>query len=366
MKRSRVLKALSLAVLVTLSQSAFHSATADSSALNQARNLIGQGQYYSAARYAYSAAETTRGAEQADAYATVTTALIRAGLYQSSSYFFLKTLETKNKSAIRKVLGYAEPLMDRLGGDTLREYLIRYTDYADYATAGRSAYLFSLGKAALLKGDENKSIQYLNSVSTTSALYPRALQLRATALAIQGRNEEAMDDFRDCADASRLVVTERDSTSARHRQQNRERVDLSQRCLASQARVHYQAERFEDAERIYDKIPKDALIWPDILFEQAWNAFSRRDFNRALGKLVTYKSPMLNSIFNSENDVLRAQSFLSLCLYDDVNTVVDQFSADYNELGREVKRFVEQNDSNLQNFYALGVQTAQAPFNSKN
>ncbi len=336
------------------------------SALVQAKNMSAQGQHFSAARYAYSATETAQGAEQADAFATVTTSLIKAGLYQSSSYFFLKTLETKDKPAIRKVLVYAEPLMDRLGGDTLRDYLIRYTELNDYAANGRSAYLFSLGKAALLKGEENKALQYLNSVSTSSPLYPRALQLRGTALAIQGRNEESIDDFRDCVQASRLVVTETDTASNRYRQQIREKVDLEQRCLASQARVYYQADRFEDAEKIYDKIPKDALIWPDILFEQAWNSFARREFNRSLGKLVTYKSPMLSSIFNSENDVLQAQSYLSLCLYDDVNETVDRFQAEYSELGRDVKRFVEQNESNLPNFYALGVQTAKSPFNSKN
>ena len=338
-----------------------------SESLTEANRLLQSGQYYTAARFAYAATESGRGGPQvSEAYATVTLALIRAGLFQSSTYFFLKTLETKQKPAIRRVLTQIETLFDRVGVDAFRDYLIRFTEYSDYDVLNKSAYLFALGKVALLRDDQNKAIQYLNSVSTSSPLYPRALQLRGTALAIQNRVDEALEDFKECQENSRLVVRDRDATSARRRLEEGEARDLGNRCLASRARVYYQAERFEEAEQLYNLIPKESLVWPDILFEEAWNAFSKREFNRSLGKLVTYKSPLLKSMLNSEIDILRAQGYLSLCLYDDTEAVLNEFTTNFNDVGRAVKRFVEENETNLPSFYALGLQAFRAPRTSPN
>ena len=64
--------------------------------------------------------------------------------------------------------------------------------------------------------------------------------------------------------------------------------------VAGEARTLYQMDRFDEADQVYDRIPKASLVWPDILFEQAWNSFGRQEYNRSLGKLVSYKSPALN------------------------------------------------------------------------
>lgn len=342
-------------------------ASDSTSALSQARLQIAEGNFYSGSRYAYAATQESQSPEVlGDGYALVTEGLIKAGLVQSSTYFFLKTLETKHKPSIRKVLVHVELLFERVGVDALREYLIRYTDYNDYDVLNRSAYLFSLGKAALLKDDQNKAIGYLNSVSPSSPLYPRALQLRGTALAIQNRTDEAIQDFKECEEASSLVIREKDSQTSRYQIEKAEAKDLSTRCLASRARTEYQAERFSKAEDLYSQIPKGSIVWTDILFEEAWNSFSKREFNRSLGKLVTYKSPLLNNLINSEIDILRAQGYLSLCLYDDTEKVLNEFQARYSDMGKSVKTFVEQNESNLPNFYNLGLQTLKSPKSSRN
>jgi tetratricopeptide (TPR) repeat protein len=334
-------------------------------AMDQANRLYQQGQFYTAARFAYSATQDAKSsADLGESNAVVTLSLMKAGLFQSSTFFFFKTLESKHKPSIRKVLAQVDALFERSGVDAFREYLIRYTDYADYDALNKSAYLFSLGKAALLRDDQNKAIQYLNSVSVSSPLYPRALQLRGTALAIQGRVDEALEDFKDCQENAKLVVRARDTASTRFRLEQGESRDLANRCLASRARVLYQADRYSEAEEMYNLVPKESIVWADILFEEAWNSYSKREFNRSLGKLVTYKSPMLKSMLNSEIDILRAQGYLSLCLYEDTEQVLNEFQLSYSDVGRTVKKFVEENESNLVNFYALGLQTLRSPMNS--
>ena len=70
---------------------------------------------------------------------------------------------------------------------------------------------------------------------------------------------------------------------------------------------------------------KSSRIWPEILFEEAWSSYYQKDYNRTLGKLVTYKAPILNYIFNPEIEVLKALSYMKLCLYNDAKTVSDSF-----------------------------------------
>lgn len=341
--------------------------------LRLARQFYQSGQFLQAARYAFSSFDDAPHL-QPQAYALVTLSLMRSGLHQSASYFFIRTLQTGDKNAIRAVLTRTESLLVRVGGDLLRKYLIRHTQFSDYDSIDRSAYLYSLGKDSLLKGQESRAIQYLSGVSSRSALWPFALQLRGSAHAILGKAPEALNDFRACIDRAEDYVrlTEEEDAepgSAKEsllRGRKHEAEDLLARCQAGVGRTLYQQGKFEEADRAYDEIAKASLVWPDILFEQAWNAFAKAEYNRTLGKLVTYKSPALQFVFNPEVDVLRAQTFLMLCQYDDANTVINEFNSKYARVAQEVKGFVDGNANNLPAFYQAGAQALRAPLSTKN
>jgi len=177
----------------------------------------------------------------------------------------------------------------RVGGDILRPYLIRHTKYEDYDSENRSAYLYSLGKDVLLKGQTDRAIGYLNGMASGSHLWPYALQLRGTAHAVAGHLEQALQDFRGCAGRAHDYSSGAESSVMEYRR--RESDDLHARCRAGEARTLYEQNHFEQADRAYDRIPKASFVWTDILFEQAWNAFGRQEYNRTLGKLVSYKAP---------------------------------------------------------------------------
>jgi hypothetical protein len=325
--------------------------------LRDADSLYSRGQYFESARYAFAAQEENESL-QPEAYARITLALARAGLPNAASYFFIRTLQSGNKGQVRRVLPVTEQLLVRVGGDLLRTYLIRHTAYEDYDATNLSAYLYSLGKDALLGNKLGDAIGYFKAIRPRSALWPYALQLKASALAIQGKGQDAIADFRACQDRATdmFAALPDDASSARRRQMSREADDLRSRCQAGESRTLYQIERFDEADRTYDRIPKASFVWPDILFEQAWNSFAKQEYNRTLGKLVSYKSPALKFVYNSEIDVLRAQSYLALCLYSDANDVINEFHGKYAKIGEDVKRFVESNSGNLVAFYQLGKQ----------
>jgi hypothetical protein len=326
--------------------------------LKESEALYRDGFYFRSARYAFAATEGDGRADERvvkAAYSWITVSLVRAGLYNAASYFFIRTLQNGERASIRRVLAETQSLMVHVGPDLLRKYLIRHTKYEDYDALNRSAYLFSLAKEAVLIGQYDKAAGYVSGIQTSSPLYPFALQLRGTAQAIQGKDDAAISDFRACADrAGDIVVNTYGVDPVRLKVSQREAEDLSARCAAGEARTLYQANKFEDAERAYDRIPKRSFVWPDILFEQAWNAYGKNEYNRTLGKLVSYKSPALKFVFNSEADVLTAQAYLALCLYDDANEVINGFNAKYTRVGEDVKRFVESSSSNLSAFYDYG------------
>lgn len=326
--------------------------------LRDAQSLYQSGQYFKAARYAFNSKDDA--ALSGEAYAWTTLGLARARLHHAASYFFIKTLQSGNRAAIRRVLSETQELLVHVGADVFRKYLIRHTQYEDYDAANRSAFLYALGKDALLAGNEEKAVGYLTSVGSNSPLMPYALQLRGTAHAILGKSDRALADFRSCVKYSDEAVPVSVRGTSYAKRLEAEAADLMARCLADQARTLYQMDRFEDADQSYDLIAKQSMVWPDVLFEQAWNAYARKEYNRSLGKLVSYKSPALSFVFNPEVDVLRAQSYLGLCLYEDANAVVNEFNSKYASVGEQVKKLVEANASNLGSFYDVGKEALRS------
>ena len=347
-----------------------HSDDSAAQSLAESRGFYQSGQYFKSARYAFAAIDLDDSVRP-EAYSWITLGLSRAHLYNAASYFFIRTLQSEDRTAIRRVLTQTQDMLVRLGGaDLLRKYLIRHTHYDDYDAINRSAYLYSLAKDALLSGDSadgmQRAVGYVNGISQSSPLWPFALEMRGSAYAILGKNDAAVKDFVTCASKSQDIAKSVAEDSPKASQLDREAQDLEARCLAGRARTLYQMEHFEEAERAYDRIEKKSLVWPDILFEQAWNAFAEQQYNRTLGKLVSYKSPALGFVFNTEVDVLRAQAYLALCLYNDANGVINEFNGKYSKVGEQVKQFVEGNSSNLAAFYNLGKQALGASLYSGN
>lgn len=368
MKKQRLLFTLGFWILYSTAWAAPQAATGDSEPtgadyFRDAKSYYSSGQYFKAARYVFSAIEMDPQLKR-EGYAWITVSLMKARLYNAASYFFIKTLQSDHREAIRRVLPETENIFVRAGADLFRKYLVQYTRYEDYDSRNRSAYLYSLGKEALLAGKEEQAIGYLNGISTRSPLWASALLLRATAAAVLGDSARALRDFRECQ--SRAGDGFSGIEQPRRGQLLREAQDLQARCIAGEARTLYQMNELDEADQTYDQIQKSSMVWPDILFEQAWNAFGRKEYNRALGRLVSYKSPALKFVFNSEVEVLRAQSYLALCLYSDANEVINEFNSKYAKVGEEVKSFTEGNSNQLPVFYEKGKEALRISIYTNN
>jgi tetratricopeptide (TPR) repeat protein len=333
------------------------------------------GQYFTAARIAFNDANRTGvSAEKAMAYAWVTESLVRAGLDQSALYFFIRTLQIQDRAASRKVLDLAPLFIDRAGTDFMKKFLLKYTRADDYSPRARSAFHLAIAKDKLGAGDYAGAVQSAASVDPSSPLRPLALQLKGTGELMSGRTAEALADFEACEEqASQRNFLETGSIEEKLRKEQPGALaekwealrkdaarDLKARCVANQARVLYETGQFEDADRKYDMIPKASFVWTDTLFEHAWTTYAKEEYNRTLGKLVSYKSPALQFSFNSETDVLMAQSYMALCLYTDAGRIIEDFHRKLGSLALDVRKFVENNPAaDARPYFALGRRALQ-------
>src|SRR5690606_30518828 len=87
-------------------------------------------------------------------------------------------------------------------------------------------------------------------------------------------------------------------------------------CLVNKARNLYKTGEYDAALEAYGKIPKVSYKWPYILLEKAWVYYHKGDFNRALGQLLAYKSPLMDTYFFPEAEYLAALAYFRLCLYE--------------------------------------------------
>jgi len=312
----------------------------------RAQSLYSNGNYFAAAAVFFNV-YTVESSQQNIALAMVADSLIQAGLPNAAAYFYIKTLQSGNQGAVRRVLPYLPEMMDAVGGDLLRKYIVRHTSEADYDAKSKNHFFYFLGKDELLKDDPKKALASLSRVTSGSGIMSQTWYLRGTAYAMTGQTDSAISAFEKCASQSSSF-----QTKSKNRKEEAE--DLEARCLAGLARSYYQAGKHNEAEETYDRIPKSSFVWTDILFEQAWNSYAKGDHNRALGKLVTYRSPSLDFVFNPEVEVLRAQSFLAMCVYDDVGRTVSEFNSKYANVGGQMKNMLETHDQNFAAFYNIG------------
>ena len=111
--------------------------------------------------------------------------------------------------------------------------------------------------------------------------------------------------------------------------------------LVGLARIEFQLKNLAKAKELYGKLQKSSLISPEVLFEEAWNSFYENDFNRTLGKLITYNSPFIAHVFNPEVEVLNAMTYLELCRYEDAKKTVNDFYEKYKNDSRVLQQFNE-------------------------
>ncbi|MGE3260588.1 MAG: hypothetical protein AB7K68_02305 [Bacteriovoracia bacterium] len=304
--------------------------------MQEGLRLEKRAQYFQAARYYFQSLQrASNDSQRGMAYAAISNSLIAHGMPQAASYFFLKALAVGEDRAIRMALLGTQALVDNVGGVLFKKYALKYTKEDQYPTTQRDYFLYFIAQDHLFAQRPHDVLRAVNDMTNNFPRYPSALFLRGTANLILNNIEQGINDFKTCAKFA-------DKSAYMKGQTKQEARELKNRCVAGVARGYYQGKNYAEAEAWYDQVEIQSMVWPQVQYERAWTAIARGDYNRALGRLVSYKAPGLSWFHDSEVEMLRSISYLQMCIYDDVEKESANFMERYTKVGQEIKALLDE------------------------
>ena len=174
--------------------------------------------------------------------------------------------------------------------------------------------------------DDYRKKKYKNAkivaerISLKNKFAPEALYIAGSSRELMNDLSRAKDRFNKCIKISKDFMG-----NSKKEKLKRYYSVINESCVIHNARILYKQKQYKKSVEMYNSIPKASYRWPYTLIEKAWANYYLEDFNRSLGLVVTYKSPLLSSYFFPEAEVLNALSYYRLCLYKDTLSTIDQY-----------------------------------------
>ncbi len=271
--------------------------------------------------------DLTKSRNRIDRYPNIIQQLINKQMYHTAVPYVKEYLVTYKGRTNKNFERLFEEVVSKVGD---RQFILLPESYLSKIDSPTLKYL--LAKKLLKKGKYEESLKTLNgTIPAKHPVKPFALHLEGVAFTMLRGFKGAIGAFENCLDES---ISSDDEVRARQLQINHDY------CQAGIARIQYEQRKLEDSELSFIDIDKRSYIWPELLAEEAWNSFYKGDYNRTLGKLVTYKAPVLNYIVNPEINVLKALSYFKLCLYDDMSNVVEEHFKTYDKSKQVIDKMI--------------------------
>lgn len=260
--------------------------------------------------------------------------------YSALNEFFL---ETHSRVILKDDLKKLEDLLYFTGIELLEDYDVDLLK--KYPT---SSTRFIIGRSFLSKKRLKEALDSFSLIHPDHRYYPEGKLLEAQVFDQQGLEQKRDQAYEECQSSGLkhegLAQTEKIKRYYRM---------VHEICLVNKGRHHFKSGAYKDALEAYGQIPKKSYKWPYLLLEKAWVHFQLKDYNRALGLLTTYKSPLLSTYFFPEAEYLAALSYFNLCLYDDSLIIIDQFYRVYRPRFTSLEAVLRKNQRSKDYFYNL-------------
>ena len=260
--------------------------------------------------------------------------------YSALNEFFI---ETYGRTIINDDLKRLEDLLYFTGIELLEDY-----DPSLLQKYPTSSTRFILGRQALQSKKYKYALELFSKIHPDHRYYPEGKLLEAQVYDQQGDTKNRLKSYEACQ-----VLAEKNEGSAKSKKIGRYYRMVYEICLVNTARHHFKKEEYKEAIDAYNKIPKVSYKWPYLLLEKAWVYYQMGDYNRALGLLTTYKSPLLDTYFFPEAEYLAALTYFKLCLYDDSLTIINQFYQVYRPRFQALDGILKKNKNSQNYFYEL-------------
>ena len=292
-----------------------------------------------------------------DYYPGIIKSLTSQGLYHTSVPYLKEYLVSSGNVRNQNFDLLVDEVVEKVGD---RQFVLLPEKYLNSSNAPTIKYI--LAKKLLRKRRLSDARAILtSSIEKEHSMRPFATHLLGMIYSFEKNYEKSISEFNKCISLSTSALSD-DSSKLRQRQLKINR----DYCRAGIARSLYAAGKYSEADLAYLDIDKSSTIWPELLFEEAWNSYYKGDYNRTLGKLVTYRSPVLKYIFNPEIDVLNALSFYKLCLYDDASKIIEEYYKKYENETRGLGRILGRRKNDLKYYFRIAASYTQGKKSDSN
>ncbi len=288
-------------------------------------------------------------------YPQLISELVEDKMYFSSVPFVKEYLVATSRANDKTFDDILDKLIYEVG---IKQFEVMPTNILEKSNAPTIRYI--LAKKNFRIGKYDAALKYLNrNVEDWHPVKPFYLMLEASIFSIQKKEVDAINSFKEC-----IKISEENLSNEKNPSRIRQLKINRDYCVVGIARTQFANAKYEDAYLSYLDLSKNSFVWPEILFEEAWNSFYLKDYNRTLGKLVSYRAPVFNYIFNPEIEVLKGLTYMELCLWGDSTKAVEEFYLK-NEKDYEVfKKFVAGLGKDYKQYYLIVKENAENPVSS--
>jgi predicted negative regulator of RcsB-dependent stress response len=195
-----------------------------------------------------------------------------------------------------------------------------------------------LGTRLFNKEEYKKALDVLNNIPEDHKFSIESALIKGTIKNLERKNIEALVLYDSC-----MKKAKRSEDELKNEKLKKYYNYLFETCMIRTARLKIEEKKYTEAIEIYDQIDKRSYKWPYVLLDKAWANYYLGDYNRSLCLAVTFKSPLMESYFFPEAEVLTALSYYNLCLWDDSLSVVEHFYDFYQSKALELKDLLGKN-----------------------
>ena len=201
-------------------------------------------------------------ASKTQKYRSLVIELANSGMHFAAIPWMKEYLIRNRKSLDGKLEKAFEKILTHTGVKQFEALPIKYL-----TRSSSSSLSYVVAKKLYKQKKYSKALGYVKKVNPNHPIYPFAAHLTANIYAALGNQINAISNFKDCERSSIVRISKESGTRKNQLLLNKDY------CILGVARAQFAAGEYKKAELTYLDIPKSSPVWPEVLFEEAWNSF---------------------------------------------------------------------------------------------
>jgi tetratricopeptide (TPR) repeat protein len=217
---------------------------------------------------------------------------------------------------------------------------------------------YLLGRYNYAKGNFKEAIELFSAVPDRSDVFIKAKFYEGITWVRQNKGKEASDSFKEILRKVRQYPKPDKLPPLLKEYETLANISLG--------RVFYTTGQYLNAIKYYEKIPQESPDWLPSLFEASWAYFQIDGDSKALGNIHSINSPFFEKEFYPEASILKAVIYFYRCNYDRALEAVNEFSAVYPQLQKDIEDVINKVPDDAQFYdYVVKIQKGESGLNER-